>query len=66
MNDTRDLSAIRAGIEQARTEIEQSVADLRLEVAQTLDWRRAVRRRPEAWFAGAVVAGILVARWSAR
>lgn len=58
----RDAAAIRAGIERARQEIEQSVSDLRANVSQTLNWRRHVRRHPLACFGGAVVMGLLVAK----
>lgn len=63
---TRDPNAIRAGIERARMEIEQSVADLRANVNQTLEWKNFVRRHPAACFGGAVAAGILLARWTSR
>ena len=67
MVDTkRDPAAIRAGIERARMEIEQSVADLRESVSDTLDWRSRVRRHPAAFFGGAVVFGVLFARWTSR
>ena len=42
----RDPAAIRAGIERARQEIEQSVHDLRANVSQSLNWRTLVRRHP--------------------
>jgi hypothetical protein len=63
---TRDPAAIRAGIEKARQEIEQSVNDLRANVSETLNWRRAVRRHPAGAFAGAVLIGLLVARVTSR
>jgi hypothetical protein len=62
----RDPAAIRAGIERARQEIEQSVNDLRANVTQTLNWRTFVRRHPGSCFAGAMVVGMLVARATAR
>jgi hypothetical protein len=62
----RDPAAIRAGIERARQEIEQSVADLRQGVAETLDWRSTVRRHPGATLGGAFALGLLVARWTSR
>jgi hypothetical protein len=67
MSETaRDPAAIRAGIERARQEIEQSVADLRQGVAETLDWRSTVRRHPGATLGGAFVLGLLLARWTGR
>ena len=63
---TRDPAAIRAGIERARQEIEQSVNDLRTNVTQSLNWRTFVRRHPGGCFAGAMVLGMLVARATAR
>jgi len=63
---TRDPAAIRAGIERARQEIEQSVADLRQGVAQSFDWRHMVRRHPAVAVGGAFAVGLLVARWTAR
>lgn len=63
---TRDPAEIRAGIERAREEIERSMAALREEVQDTVDWRRYVRRHPAAFFAGAVLAGLFVARITAR
>ncbi len=62
----RDPAAIRAGIERARQEIEQSVNDLRANVSDTLNWRSAVRRHPVAAFSGALVVGLLVARVTTR
>ena len=58
----RDPAAIRAGIERARQEIEQSVKDLRANVS----WRSFVRRHPAACFAGALMAGMIVARIASR
>ena len=63
---SRDPAAIRAGIERAREQIEQSVTDLRESVSETLNWRSAVRRHPVAAFSGAVLIGILVARATTR
>ena len=62
----RDPAAIRAGIERARQEIEQSVSDLRLNVSQSLSWRRFVRRHPAGCFAGAVACGFVLARMTSR
>jgi hypothetical protein len=62
----KDPAAIRAGIERARQEIEQSVADLRQGVADTLDWRSMVRRHPTAALGGAFAVGYLIARWTTR
>jgi hypothetical protein len=62
----KDPAAIRAGIERARQEIEQSVAELRQGVAETLDWRGVVRRHPAAALGGAFAAGFLIARWTTR
>ena len=63
MADTgRDPAAIRAGIERAREQIEQSVTDLRANVSDTLNWRSAVRRHPLAVFVGVVVVGLLIVR----
>ena len=62
----KDPAAIRAGIERARQEIEQSVADLRQGVADTLDWRSMVRRHPTAALGGAFATGYLIARWTTR
>jgi hypothetical protein len=63
---SRDAEAIRAGIERAREEIEQSVDALRANVSDTLNWRSFVRRHPGAVFAGAMFAGLLVARMTSR
>jgi len=62
----RDPAAIRAGIERARQEIEQSVQDLRANVSQRLQWRSVVRRHPAACFAGALVLGLAIARATSR
>jgi len=62
----RDPAAIRAGIERARQEIEQSVNDLRANVSDTLNWRSMVRRHPGAAFAGALLMGLLLARVRSR
>ena len=62
----RDAAAIRAGIERARQDIEQSVNALRDNVSDTFNWRSFVRRHPGATFAGAVVAGLLFARVTSR
>ncbi len=65
-NDPRDAAAIRAGIERARQDIEQSVSALRENVSDSLNWRSYVRRHPAATFAGAVAAGFLLARATSR
>jgi len=62
----RDTEAIRAGIERARQEIEQSVDALRANVSDTLNWRSFVRRHPGATLAGAMVVGLLIARATTR
>jgi hypothetical protein len=62
----RDPAAIRAGIERARQEVEQSVQDLRKSVTQTLSWRAFVRRHPVAVFSGALAVGLVVARATSR
>jgi len=56
----RDPAAIRAGIEQARQEIERSVAELRADVTEKLDWRNFVRRHPGAVLGGAFALGLLL------
>ena len=67
MADTsRDPAAIRAGIERAREQIEQSVNDLRDNVSDTLNWRSAVRRHPVAAFTGALIVGMLFAKATTR
>jgi hypothetical protein len=67
MADTiREAAEIRAGIEKAREEIERSMADLREQVQDSIDWKRYVRRHPAAFFAGAVVLGMMVARATSR
>jgi hypothetical protein len=62
----RDAAAIRAGIERARQDIEQSVNVLRANVSETFNWRSFVRRHPGACFAGAMAAGLLIARATSR
>jgi hypothetical protein len=62
----RDAEAIRAGIERARQEIEQSMSALRANVSESLNWRSFVRRHPGAIFAGAVFVGLLIARATTR
>lgn len=64
--NVRDAAAIRAGIERARQEIEESVNALRDNVSETLNWRSFVRRHPAAVFCGAVAAGLFLARVTAR
>jgi hypothetical protein len=67
MADTpREPAEIRAKIEEAREEIEASMAALRDEVQGTVDWRRYVRRHPTAFFAGALLLGVFVARATSR
>lgn len=63
---TRPPEEIRARIEEAREEIEASMAALRDEVRGTVDWRRYVRRHPAAFFAGALLLGAVVARATSR
>jgi hypothetical protein len=63
---TRDPAAIRAGIERARQEIEQSMAELRQGVANTFQWRHIVRRHPGASIGAAFAIGLLLARWTTR
>jgi hypothetical protein len=62
----RDAAAIRAGIERARQEIEQSVNALRTNVSEKLNWRSFVRRHPGAVFAGAMLTGMLIGRATSR
>ncbi|MGZ6141931.1 MAG: hypothetical protein ACXWLM_01275, partial [Myxococcales bacterium] len=62
----KDPAAIRAGIERARQEIEQSVSDLRANVSDSLNWRIAVRRHPAAAFFGAMAVGFLLAKVTTR
>jgi hypothetical protein len=62
----RDSEAIRAGIERARQDIEQSVNALRANVSNSLKWRSFVRRHPGATFAAAMIAGLLIARATTR
>jgi hypothetical protein len=62
----RNPAAIRAGIERARQEVEQSMQDLRTSVSQTLDWRNLVRRHPVAVFCGALALGMVIARATSR
>ena len=62
----RDPAAIRAGIERARQEIEQSVSDLRANVSDTFNWRSIVRRHPVATFCGAAAVGVLIAKATSR
>ncbi len=67
MADTpRQPAEIRAKIEQAREEIEASMAALRDEVQGTVDWRRYVRRHPAAFFAGGLFLGLILARSTSR
>jgi hypothetical protein len=62
----RDPAAIRAGIERARQEIEQSVLDLRASFSQKLSWRAYVRRHPVTTFCGALGLGLFLARITSR
>ncbi|TMA30747.1 MAG: hypothetical protein E6J88_05230 [Deltaproteobacteria bacterium] len=62
----RDPAAIRAGIERARQEIEQSMSDLRANVSDTFNWRSIVRRHPVATFCGAAAVGVLIAKATSR
>jgi ElaB/YqjD/DUF883 family membrane-anchored ribosome-binding protein len=62
----RDPAAIRAGIERARQEIEQSVNDLRANVSDKLNWRSFVRRHPVATFGGALAVGLVLAKVTSR
>jgi len=63
---SRDPAAIRAGIERARQEIEQSVSDLRANVSDKLNWRSFVRRHPVATFCGAAFIGLAIAKATSR
>ena len=63
---SRDPAAIRAGIERARQEIEQSVADLRQGVAKSFDWRHIVRRHTGPALGAAFAVGLLLSRWTLR
>ena len=62
----RDAAAIRAGIERARQDIEQSVNALRANFSDTVNWRSFVRRHPGGTFAGAMLAGLLLSRITSR
>ena len=61
-SERRDPARIRAEIEDARAEIADSMLALRDEVAERLDWRNLVRRRPLAAVGMAFAVGWLLGR----
>jgi hypothetical protein len=62
METSREAEAIRAGIDRARLQIEQSMIDLRATLSRRMNWRSYVRRHPAAYFMGAMLLGALAAR----
>ena len=61
-SERRDPERIRADIERARAEIADSMLVLRDGVAERLDWRNAVRRRPLVAVGMAFAIGWVLAR----
>ncbi len=56
----RETEMIRLDIEQARQEVAASLAELRVEVSRSVDWRSWYRRRPETFLIGAFVVGFMM------
>ena len=53
----RSAEAVRAEIERAREQIQDSVLALREEVGRVVDWRGWVGKRPGLWLGAAFAAG---------
>ncbi|MGA9521781.1 MAG: hypothetical protein WBV82_09965 [Myxococcaceae bacterium] len=51
---------IRLDIEQARQEVAESLAELRIEVSRSVDWREWYRRRPGTILIGAFMVGFMI------
>ena len=60
MLEPRSPERIRADIERARNEVVQSIGDLRVEVARTVDWRQWYARSPGAFVVGAFLVGFMI------
>lgn len=58
--ETRDADAIRRDLERARNELANSVQELRVEVARTVDWREWYRRNAGAFLIGAFAVGFII------
>jgi hypothetical protein len=57
---------MRREIERTRAALQVSIEDLRVEVVEKLDLRRAYRQRPGTWLAGAFMVGLMVGLSSRR
>ena len=57
---------MRREIEQTRAALQASLEDLRVDVVEKLDLRRAYRQRPGTWLAGAFMVGLMVGLSSRR
>lgn len=55
-----NAAQMRREIERTRAELQVSLQDLREEVVERMDLRRAYRRRPGTWLAGAFMVGLVV------
>ena len=56
----RNAQAIRSEIEHARREVAASIADLRIEVSRSVDWREWYRRHPATFVVGAFMVGFMI------
>lgn len=59
--EPRSPAALRAEIERTRAELATSVTALRQEVAETVDWRAWVRKRPLLAVGAAFTIGFVIA-----
>ncbi len=59
--DTHRTDALRGEIERQRSELATSLARLGDSVAERMDWRLHVRRRPWTFVGGALVVGLVLA-----
>ncbi len=56
----RNAQLIRSDIERARQEVAASIADLRVEVSRTIDWRQWYRQHPATFVIGAFMVGFMI------
>lgn len=61
-----NAAQVRREIERTRAALQASLEDLRVDVVERLDLRRAYRQRPGTWIAGAFMLGLVVGLSSRR
>jgi hypothetical protein len=56
----RDTDRIRSELERTRQEVAASLAEVRIEVSRSIDWREWYRRHPATFVIGAFMVGFTI------